>query len=243
MLQCGHRGLASIAPENTLAGLEAAHQYGLSWVEIDVQLTQDNRVVLFHDQQLDRCTNSRGLFGQHSWQQLSQLDAGSWFSAEFANERLVLLSDYLIRAAQLNIKVNIELKLYAQGDALPLAQQVSQVLAQRLIPETQILLSSFNIATLAYMQQWQPMIKRALLVKRIPHNWQRLLQSLDGHALHCDYRHLTCSKAHEISTAGYQLNCYTVNSQHQANTLASWGVNMIFTDNPLRQAPGAQHLV
>lgn len=234
---CGHRGLASVAPENTLAGLEAAHQHGFRWVEIDVQLTQDNQLVLFHDKHLERCTNGRGQLRQHSWQQLSQLDAGRWFSPEFAGERLVLLSDYLMRATQLNIKVNIELKLHSASDALPLAKRVCQVLEQGQVDCAQLLISSFNIATLAYLQQQLASIQRALLVKRIPDNWQILLQTLGCQALHCDYHYLTQPQAHEVIQAGYQLNCYTVNDPLQAETLAQWGVNMIFTDKPLQQRP------
>lgn len=237
MKLCGHRGLASLAPENTLAGLEAAHQYGLSWVEIDVQLTQDHQVVLFHDQRLTRCTNGQGLLRQHTWQQLSQLDAGRWFSAKFTGERLVRLSDYLTRAAQLKIKVNIELKLFAQDNAERLAQQVSQVIDQGQVNDADILFSSFNNEALAHLQRLQPATARALLVERIPSDWQSLLTQLACCALHCDYRHLTQVKTQAIMQAGYQVNCYTVNHQSHADTLASWGVSMIFTDEPLKQAP------
>ncbi|MFD1007674.1 glycerophosphodiester phosphodiesterase family protein [Oceanisphaera ostreae] len=241
MLLCGHRGLASLAPENTLSGLDAAHKQGLTWVEIDVQLTQDNQVVLFHDERLHRCTNGRGLLREHSWQQLSRLDAGRWFSAEFASERLVLLHDYLTHAARLNIKVNIELKLYPKDNAANLSQQVSRVISCGAFAHANLLFSSFEPNSLVQMQRLQPTIARALLVERIPTDWHAALQRLDCAALNCNHRHLTQAQAQAVNAAGYQLNCYTVNSQRQADTLASWGVNMIFTDKPLRQAPGAQH--
>ena len=241
MIICGHRGLASLAPENTLAGLQAAHQQGLSWVEIDVQLSQDNQVVVFHDEYLDRCSNGRGQLRQHSWQQLSELDAGSWFGDEFSGERLVLLRDYLARAERLDIKVNIELKLYPEDSAVPLCQQVSQVLAAGKFMHDSLLFSSFDPIALAHMQSLQPGIARALLVERIPDDWQLQLQRLDCRALNCNHRHLTDTQARAVSAAGYQLNCYTVNQQHKADTLAGWGVNMVFTDVALKQTPSARN--
>lgn len=233
MIICGHRGLASMAPENTLAGLEAAHKQGLSWVEIDAQLTQDNQVVVFHDQRLHRCSNGRGPLRQHSWSQLSQLDAGSWFSASFTDEPLVLLHDYLAQAARRHIRVNIELKLYPKDSAANLCRQVSRVITEGKFMPDNLLLSSFDPAALVHMQTLQPNIARALLVERIPADWLAQLQRLDCCALNCNHRYLTRPQAQTVITAGYQLNCYTVNQQRQADTLAGWGVNMVFTDNPL----------
>ncbi|MGB5855215.1 MAG: glycerophosphodiester phosphodiesterase family protein, partial [Oceanisphaera sp.] len=91
------------------------------------------------------------------------------------------------------------------------------------------------------MQRLQPTIARALLVERIPADWLATLQRLDCAALNCNHRNLTQTQAQAVIDAGYRLNCYTVNSQRQADILASWGVHMIFTDKPLTQAPGAQH--
>lgn len=233
MIICGHRGLASLAPENTLAGLEAAYQQGLSWVEIDVQLSQDNQVVVFHDERLERCSNGRGLLRQHTWQQLSQLDAGSWFDDAFAGERLVLLQDYLADAARRHIRVNIELKLYPEDNAAHLCRQVSRVIAEENLTPGNLLFSSFDPVALGHVQSMQPSIARALLVERIPADWQIQLQQLDCCALNCNYRYLTQSQAQAVGSAGYRLNCYTVNQQRQADILAGWGVNMVFTDKPL----------
>ncbi|WP_319782228.1 glycerophosphodiester phosphodiesterase family protein [Oceanisphaera sp. IT1-181] len=241
MIICGHRGLASVAPENTLAGLMAAHAAGLDWVEIDVQLSQDKQVVLFHDEQLSRCTDGQGTLRQHTWPQLKTLDAGRWFNDDFANERMCLLSDYLRQACELNIKVNIELKLYPKDCVLELCQQVSQVLealfSQGRITADQLLFSSFEPAALSQMQQLVPEVPRALLVERIPVDWLAQLQQLDCEALHCQHNALMPTLALAIIDAGYRVSCYTVNKQSRANQLASLGVHMIFSDKSLKQAP------
>lgn len=244
MIICGHRGLANQAPENTLAGLSAAHAAGLTWVEIDVQLSQDQQVVLFHDQRLGRCTNGQGTLRQFTYQELQELDAGSWFSHKFINEPIPLLHDYLINAGALNIQVNIELKLYPKDDIRLLCERVSQVLAalfsQGKISAEQLLLSSFAPHALAHMQALMPTVPRALLVEQIPKDWLAQLQQLDCEALHCTHTALTPSRATAIIEAGYRVSCYTVNKQSRAEQLAHMGVHMIFSDKALRAAPSAE---
>lgn len=52
-------------------------------------------LVLFHDGKLDRTTDGTGLLGDHTWAELRQLDAGSWFSPQYAGERIVKLEQFL----------------------------------------------------------------------------------------------------------------------------------------------------
>ncbi|GHA23811.1 glycerophosphoryl diester phosphodiesterase [Oceanisphaera arctica] len=232
MILCGHRGVASLAPENTLAGLREAHRLGLEWVEIDVQLTRDEQVVVIHDEKVNRCTNGKGWLRQYDRDELGRLDAGSWFDPAFSQERIPLLTDYLTLAATLGIRVNIELKLYPQDDAARLCRRVSEVIEQHGFDKDTLLFSSFEPDCLRQLQMLQPDIARALLVERIPYDWQTQLQQLNCTGLNCHHRHLTRVLAEAVKAAGYRLNCYTVNHTGKAATLAAWGVDMIFTDTP-----------
>ncbi len=89
-----HRGARSLAPENTLAAARAAWQVGAHAWETDVQITRDGVPVLFHDQDLLRCTDAESRFtdltsedrcpyqlSAFSSEELKTLDAGSWFEA------------------------------------------------------------------------------------------------------------------------------------------------------------------
>jgi glycerophosphoryl diester phosphodiesterase len=87
----GHRGAAGLAPENTFAGFDLALDLGVDGIETDVQRTKDGTLVLFHDDRLDKTTNGAGVLQATSWQELQKLDAGSWFDAKYAGERIPLL--------------------------------------------------------------------------------------------------------------------------------------------------------
>ena len=84
----GHRGAAGLAPENTLSSIRKAAEVGVSWIEFDVKLTADNMPVIFHDDSLNRTAGRDGLMAETSADEALRLDAGSWFSMDFAGERV-----------------------------------------------------------------------------------------------------------------------------------------------------------
>jgi len=83
-----HRGFSARAPENTLSALEAAVNAGADAVEFDVSTAACGTPVLFHDPMLSRTTNGVGPLRRRTLQQLKALDAGKWFSPDFAGERI-----------------------------------------------------------------------------------------------------------------------------------------------------------
>lgn len=98
-----HRGASAYAPENTLAAADKAHELGIQWVENDVQRTKDGELVVVHDTTLDRTTDAAEVFPDRSpWkvsdftaEEIAQLDAGSWFGADFAGEKVPTFTEFL----------------------------------------------------------------------------------------------------------------------------------------------------
>ena len=90
-----HKGANGVAPENTYAAARQAIAWGAHTVEIDVWTTRDGELVLMHDAKVDRTTDGTGHVLALTAQQLTSLDAGSWFDARFAGERVPLLREFL----------------------------------------------------------------------------------------------------------------------------------------------------
>ncbi len=103
----GHRGASAYAPEHTLHSYELALRQGADAVEQDLHVTKDGVLVCLHDRTLERTTNVREVFPERGrdvlrgepltrqWfvhdftvHEIQQLDAGSWFGAEFAGSRI-----------------------------------------------------------------------------------------------------------------------------------------------------------
>lgn len=108
-LVIAHRGDSAHAPENTLAAFEKAVGTGVDYIELDVHLSRDDRVIVIHDETVDRTTDGHGRVADLTLAHLQALDAGSWFGAAFARERVPTLEQVLAKMKG-RAKVFIELK-------------------------------------------------------------------------------------------------------------------------------------
>ena len=89
-----HRGLAGHAPENSQAAYAAALELGLG-LEIDLNVTADEHIVMIHDRSLERTTNGQGMVGEKTLEEIQALDAGSWFHSSFSDQRVPTLEETL----------------------------------------------------------------------------------------------------------------------------------------------------
>ncbi len=107
-----HRGASAYYPENTMESFQGAIAMGADMIELDVQLTRDGEVVVFHDEKLTRCTNGKGRIADYTLVELKKLDAGSWFDKEYQGAKIPTLEEALSLCRD-KIAVNIEIKTEA----------------------------------------------------------------------------------------------------------------------------------
>jgi glycerophosphoryl diester phosphodiesterase len=106
---CAHRGANKTHPENTLTAFKEAIRLGANMIEFDVQLTKDNKLIIMHDETVDRTTNGSGKVSQLTFEDIRKLDAGSWKSDKFAGEKVPTLQEVLQMMPK-NIWLNVHLK-------------------------------------------------------------------------------------------------------------------------------------
>ncbi|EME70572.1 glycerophosphoryl diester phosphodiesterase [Paramagnetospirillum caucaseum] len=228
----GHRGLAGLAPENTLESFRAAAAHGLAMVEFDVRLSRDGVPVVFHDDALERTTDGTGPVAERDWAEIAGLDAGSWFAPTFAGERVPSLEQVLRLCRELGLMVNMEIKPDAGREADTAGAALA--LALRLWPDAAPppVISSFETACLEVSRRAAPAWPRALLAERRPADWRERARRLDAAALHLDHRFLEAGPVAEIMAEGMAVRAYTVNDPLRARLLRNWGVAALFSDYP-----------
>jgi glycerophosphoryl diester phosphodiesterase len=110
-----HRGASGVAPENTMAAFLAGVAAGASHLEMDVHATRDGRIVVLHDDTVDRTTDAKGAVRNFEWAVLAQVDAGARFvdgsgATPFADRgiRIPLLAEVFEQFP--DVALNVEVK-------------------------------------------------------------------------------------------------------------------------------------
>lgn len=107
-----------------MCAFRAALTSGAAALELDVQVTSDGQVIVLHDARVDRTTDGSGAVRSFSAGQLGSLDAGSWYSPEFAGEQVPTL-EQVLQLTHGKARLNIELKS-APADAESVVELVCQ---------------------------------------------------------------------------------------------------------------------
>ncbi len=227
-----HRGASAYAPENTLAAFETALKQNAPAIEFDVKLTSDSRVIVLHDDTVDRTTNGTGSARGLPLAALRELDAGSWFGEQFRNQPIPTLDDVFETFGQ-KILMNIELTNYAS----PFDSLVKQVvnLVKKFNLQDRVLYSSFLPHNLVAVKKLSPTAACGQLA--LPKNagwWQRLAgQWMAIEAVHPYYEDVNPQMVINAHTKKRAVQVWTVNDPQEMRRLKKMGVDAIFTDDPL----------
>jgi glycerophosphoryl diester phosphodiesterase len=220
-----HRGSSLDAPENTLAAVERAIVDGADWVEIDVQETADGRVVLAHDRDLMKVGGVPLRIGTSTFEELSQVDIGSWFAPEFSDQRVPLLEEVL-ELARGRAGVLVELKYYGTEEALE-QRVVDLVEAYGMVDETEHM--SLELRGALELKSLRPEWTVGLLtaVKLGDLTRQRGVDFLAVNAGIASVPFI--NRAH---AAGHLVFVWTVNDPVDMSVLISKGIDGLITDDP-----------
>ncbi|MGH7230912.1 MAG: glycerophosphodiester phosphodiesterase [Nitrospiraceae bacterium] len=219
ILRIGHRGAAGHAPENTLAAIHKAIALRCDLVEVDVRRTRDERLILLHDEWVDRTTNGKGPIAQMSLKSVRQLNAGG-------GERIPMLEEAL-QTANHRIGLILELKTTDMG-------QETIALVRRSRFRGPLLYASFLAEDMRIVRAAEPQAATMTLLDDLPHD--PVAQVLNSKATHAGLRFDTATTplVEALHAAGVQVFVYTVNAHADIRRVRSLGVDGIISDFPDR---------
>lgn len=219
----GHRGHSAGAPENTLAAFRKAFDHGgaLATCETDLGMTRDGELVLIHDKTVDRTTNGRGLVQGMTYAELSKLDAGSWFGAEFAGERIPLLRDALQLGRDLAIVYQLELKIYDRNEVLipKLRALIDEVGCADLLQ-----FSSFDFVQLKAVKAAIPEVPTVGLMHSRLIDPAALARQADVDAMNIEVYHFASGEARQLHDEGFAVFTYLPGGHHEK--MMQYGVDV-----------------
>jgi glycerophosphoryl diester phosphodiesterase len=233
-----HRGASYEAPENTLAAVNLAWQLDADGVEIDIQLTKDNQVVVFHDDNTLRYQGDTRLISEYNYPELLVLDVGKFKGDKYIGEKIPLLSD-VINTVPKNRKLVIEIKSGAE-----IVSYLRSAVEQSKINHDQIVFISFRRDSITQIKKAIPECKALRLyeLKQIPFlnttfpSIRRLIREvthdkLDGVDISF-VPAINKSFIKQIQDCGLIMYFWTINNPEQAQFLVDSGADGITTDRP-----------
>lgn len=225
----GHRGIASLAPENTLGAMRKAAASGVSWVEIDVTLLGDGTAVICHDANLRRLARRRLKLSELNAAQTPALNMAAHFDGWQVVEPLPTLTQMLRLLSELGMGLNLEIKDHGLDSGVVVAK-IAPLLAD--FDSQQLLISSFSEALLAQCQAQMPQYARGLLTERLPRDWPQRMERLGALSLHPRWRDVTPELIAEVHACGYALLCWTLDDVSQGERLLAQGLDALISNTP-----------
>ncbi|MCD6135776.1 glycerophosphodiester phosphodiesterase [Candidatus Bipolaricaulota bacterium] len=261
IINIAHAGARSLAPENTIAAARKAQLVGADMWELDVAVTSDGELILFHDDSLARTTNAVEAFPNRapwtfttfSLDEIRTLDAGSWFAKtdpfgeiaagkvskaeleSYHGERVPTLREALLFTKEHHYRVNVELKpLPAPMESFAVVPPVLALIDQ-LDMARDVVISSFNHDWLRQVEREWPELEVQSLI-----GWPRTkpLEWDDFHfrTYNASATRLELAQIRMLREKGLSINVYTVNGEQEMRRFIAAGVTGLFTDFPQRLA-------
>jgi len=216
-----------------MAAFRLALELKVDGIELDVHMSRDGSIVVIHDSTVDRTTNGKGRIGAMTLEELRSLDAGSWFNAEYAGERIPTL-DEVMALVQGRARLFIEMKdpdLYP--DSLE-SELLSLVRRHRM--QDRVFFLSFNRQALKRMRDLDAEVPIALLISNLRRDPLKAARLLQASGLAVQHRRLTKALAQKALDSDLALIAWTVDDPKDMARVLKAGATAIITNYPDRFA-------
>ena len=224
----GHRGASAYAPENTLAAFKMAIDMGADGVELDIQLTKDNEVVVIHNESIDRICGRKGNVRDYSFAELK----------EFMD--IPTLAEVFELISPTSLKINVEFKtglVWYEGienKAISLARQFNMM--------SRIIWSSFNHYSVQIIKEIEPSAKTALLCGGGIFITAKQCKLSGADALHCDVHQMRYPGIiQDCHNHDIDIRAWTVDNDDDLKFAYESGIDAVIT-NVIDKAKDARHV-
>jgi glycerophosphoryl diester phosphodiesterase len=232
-LLLAHRGFSGAYPENSpLAFRMAVEKTPADGFESDVHLTKDGKLVIFHDDVVNRTSNGHGYIKDHTYDEMLQLDIGAWKGPEFAGEHVWTLEELLDFCRETRKVLNMELKnskVFYEG----LEQRVIDEICRRGMQE-QVFVSSFNHVSMQRFKELCPDIETGLLYGDPLWDMADYLSHSNADNIHPCFALLQYQPelVELFHSRGMKINVWTANEEADIRDMLRRGVDGIISNYP-----------
>lgn len=246
IVNIAHRGASGYAPEHTIPGYQLGEQMKGDYIEIDLQMTKDGRLIAMHDEKVDRTTNGTGLVKDLTLAEIKKLDAGTWFNEKYPQLAKKKYEGLTVPTLEeVFMKFGRQANYYIETkspDVYPgMEEELLQVLKENKLVDSKgrtknVLIQSFSQESLLKVHDMNPNLP---LVQLFSYKNQATisdeeLESIKKYAIgvgpnfnKVDGQYVKMVRNHDL-----QFHPYTVNERADMKKALEWGATGLFTNYP-----------
>ena len=219
-----HRGASADYPENTMAAFYGAWEQHADWIELDVHQSSDGVIYVMHDTSFKRTTGLNRRCWELSWAEIRELDAGSFFSRDFAGEPIPSLEEVIEFARWRGLRLNIEIK--PTGHETELERQVVELIREADF-EDDCVVTSQSYVSLERVKACNPEITTVYVMAVAVGELERL-RAADAFSIESGF--VTKKLVSSIHADGKQIYAWTVDSEDRIERMIRLGVDNLITN-------------
>ena len=246
----GHRGARGNYPENTLSGFRYAIENDIDTLELDLQMTKDKEIIIYHDKQINTtiCSHPSALIKDLSLSEIQKYDCGSKQNPNFPQQKIVVgeripsfkeliemvQNEYYYKSIKMNVEIKTKQNVDADEEVYEFTNKLIEMIHQYNL-QNKITIQSFDTRALEYMKQIDSKIKTSFLIERAqPINDEiiQLAKKLNVQIITPDYHLIDKNIVDKLKQHGFEVWSFTINDVDTLRQQVKYGVNGIITDYP-----------
>lgn len=248
----GHRGARGVLPENTLAALKYAIENEIDVLELDLQMTKDNEIIIYHDKNINTeiCSGVGKPIKSLLLKEIKEYDCGSKKNIKFPNQKNVpnekiptfielinmIQTDYKNKSnkIKMNIEIKTEKSIDSDDEVYTFSKKLIDLLYKYNITDN-IIIQSFDPRALKYVKEIDPSIKTSYLIEDKILDINNLIHTskeLGVKIISPDYKIIDKNIVKKLQESGFEVLPWTVNDVDNFKNNIEYGVDGVITDYP-----------
>jgi glycerophosphoryl diester phosphodiesterase len=246
----GHRGARGDLPENTLAAFKYVIENNIDFLELDLQITKDNEIIIYHNKSINTeiCSGVSRPIKTLTLKEIKEYECGSKKNIKFPNQQLVpgeriptfielinlIQTEYKYKKIKMNIEIKTETSLDADDEVYNFSKKLIDILHKYNITDD-IIIQSFDTRALKYVKEIDHSITTSYLIEDKLPNIDSLINTskqLGVKIISPDYNLIDKQIVKKLQENGFEVLPWTINDLNTFKKNIDYGVDGIITDYP-----------
>jgi glycerophosphoryl diester phosphodiesterase len=245
----GHRGARGVLPENTLPAFRYALDNNIDVLELDLQMTKDNEIIIYHDKDINTniCHGISKPIKTLTLKEIKEYDCGSKKNNTFINQQTIpgekipslielihlIQTEYKYKKIIMNIEIKTEQNIDTDDEVYNFSNKLVDILNKYNIVKN-VIIQSFDTRALNYVKEIDPSIKTSYLIEELQSldNLIKISKNLGVTIISPYYKLIDKKIVKKLHDNGFEVLPWTINDINIFKQNIEYGVDGVITDYP-----------